>query len=553
MDKREKAKLLQNLPACAADFIKLIIKKMRYRKKVRAEVLAELANHFEDELKDCKTEEEKDKKAKQLITRFGDAKLLGVLLRRAKKRCRPLWRTIAARAFQTIGVLILCFILYLAWFLTGKPVITIDYVAELNRIARPVADDTLNAAPLYEKAVLLYKERTTDEISELSRKKYRKVTPEQKQLIEKWLADNKEIFDLVIAGTHKPYYWPKYDTGEDQSGEMMAVLLPNLAEFRRLAYCFRWHTWLKAEQGRYDDAFDNMKSCYRFGQHLRGDKTLIEQLVGIAMEALAVITVRDILNEYQIDSAILAKLQRDFEKIIAGEDFVVSLRTEKLCMYDEIQRCFTKDHFGRGHLYLQRLRSFRGFTSQDDRDLLEIIIEIRDWRTPLHILFTHPNKQETREMADRYYTFWDNIAHKNPGQLRAEGIDVEEEAMEIIEGNMLLEIMTPALSRVNELSHRLKTDVQATLTIIALLRYNRDTGSYPDSLEELITAGYLQKLPIDLYSNKPLVYKKKDAHFTLYSLGADFDDDDGQIFRTDKGTVRVWGDQGDLVFWPVPK
>ncbi|MHC4570986.1 MAG: hypothetical protein ACYS0C_02770, partial [Planctomycetota bacterium] len=107
------------LPARAAEFIRLVIKKMRYRKKVRADVMAELSVHFEDELKDCKSGEEKEQKAQQLIADFGDVKLLAVLLRRAKKRCRPLWRTIVARTFQTIGVLILCFILYTAWFLTG--------------------------------------------------------------------------------------------------------------------------------------------------------------------------------------------------------------------------------------------------------------------------------------------------------------------------------------------------------------------------------------------------------------------------------------------------
>jgi len=88
--------------------IKSVIKKMRYRKKVRAEVLAELVSDFESELKDFTTEEEREAKAQQLIEDFGDAKLLGRLLRRAKKRCRPLWRTIVARTFQTVGVLVLC-------------------------------------------------------------------------------------------------------------------------------------------------------------------------------------------------------------------------------------------------------------------------------------------------------------------------------------------------------------------------------------------------------------------------------------------------------------
>ena len=52
-------KHLINLPGNISEFISETIRKMRYRKKVRAEVAAELVNHFEDELKDCKTEEEK--------------------------------------------------------------------------------------------------------------------------------------------------------------------------------------------------------------------------------------------------------------------------------------------------------------------------------------------------------------------------------------------------------------------------------------------------------------------------------------------------------------
>ncbi len=97
---------LQNLPSCAVEFIKQVLKKMRYRRKVRQDVQEELTAHFEDELKDCETDKGKEQKAKQLIVKFGDVKLLAVLLRRAKKRCRPLWGTVIARTFQTIGVFI---------------------------------------------------------------------------------------------------------------------------------------------------------------------------------------------------------------------------------------------------------------------------------------------------------------------------------------------------------------------------------------------------------------------------------------------------------------
>ncbi|MCJ7791090.1 MAG: hypothetical protein MUP49_01545, partial [Dehalococcoidia bacterium] len=137
------------LPKCTAEFITLVIKKMRYRKKVREDVHAELAAHFEDELRDCKTDEEKERKAQRLIEDFGDVNLLGILLRRAKKRCRPLWRTVVARTFQTIGVLILCFISYCIYISLGKPTVSVNYVEEATRLARPVADESLNAAPIY--------------------------------------------------------------------------------------------------------------------------------------------------------------------------------------------------------------------------------------------------------------------------------------------------------------------------------------------------------------------------------------------------------------------
>jgi len=538
------------LPLCAAEFIKLVIKKMRYRKKARDEVMAELAAHFEDELRGCKTDEQKEQRAQQLINQFGDVKLLAVLLRRAKKRCRPLWRTVVARTFQTIGILILCFIIYTAWFLTGKPVVTVDYVAELNRIVRPVADEKLNAAALYHKAVELYK-KSADDISKLLSKKYNEVTLEQKQLIEKWLESNNEALELVIAGSKKPYYWRKYSNRKEEYG-MMGILLPHLSEFRKLAKALRWKAWLQAEQGRYEDAFGDMKACYRFGQHLRGDKFFIEQLVGMALERLATQTLRDILAEHQIDLAILATLQNDFEQMIADENFTVSLKFEKLGMYDVIQRYFTEDRLGNGHLSLEGLRLVGSMT---DSDLFEFILEGKHWTAPLHILFTHPNKQESREMADGLYDYWGQIAHKSPAQIRAENIDTEKQTMELIKGNILLEMLTPSLGRVSEIAHRNKADVEAALAIIAILRYKQDIGGYPDKLEKLINADYLKVLPIDPYSDEPLVYKRTDSDFLLYSFGPNFRDDDGKMAYNKEGKPRWRGteEDGDTVFWPVAK
>jgi len=545
MAKQNRQTDLQNLPPCAADFIKQVIKRMRYRKKVGREVQAELTAHFQDELKDCANDQDKEQKAQQLIAGFGDAKLLAVLLRRAKKRCRPLWRTIVARAFQTASVLILCFVLYAVWFLSGKPSITTNYVSELNRIVRPAADEALNAAPLYNKAAKLY-EKLPDDISKLLRKKYAEAAPEEKQLIEKWLTDNRETLELVIVGSQKPHYWQKHE-----GDEMISVRIPNLRGFKELARSLCWRAQLRAEQGRYEDAFGDIKSSYRLGQRLRGNKSIIEQLVGISIEALAVQTLRAILSGHEIDSSTLATLQQDFEGIISDEDFTISLKAERLCMYDEIQRCFTSDRIGKGHLYLPRFRQISDLAaSYQDREGFEYLILDLVYSAPF--LFGHPNKEETLDSANELYDYWDKLCLKSAAQIHADSNAIDSKFEKLVGGNIFLNVLAPALKRVIEISNRVHTEAGATLTIIAILRYKQDTGRYPQNLNQLTAAAYLRQLPIDSFADKPLVYKKTENNFILYSVGSNFTDDGGEPSTDRTGRVKNWHDNGDTVFWPLP-
>jgi len=532
----------ENLPRCVAEYIKTIVKKMRYRKKVRADVQAELAAHFEDALKDCKSNEEKEKLAKDLIAGFGDVKLLAVLARRAKKRCRPLWRTIIARTFQAIGLLILFLIVYIGWFLTGKPAITTDYVAEFNRIVRPTADESLNAAPFYNKAAALVVERPKD-LPKPSGKSLKDLTTEEKQKITEWVSSNEKALEQIALGNQKPYYWRTYSS---KSGAVIGILVPYLSESRDLGYALCWRAMLRAEQKQYLDCFEDVGSAYRLGQHIKGDVTLIEQLVAIAIESAATKTLRRILSEHEISPLELARLAEDFEQLVADENFSTSLKGEKFFMYDEIQRCFTGKRLGGLRAGALCLEGLTRLSRLSHSDILE-----SGWTTPLHVLFTHPDRQESIEMADNYWVFWKRMVRKTPAQIHAEGINFDKQTMKIIKGNILLEIMTPALDKVTERSYRNRADIEATLAVMAILRFEKEKSLYPESLNQLIKTGLLKEIPMDPYSDKPLVYKKTDTGFTLYSVGPNFIDDNGQPYKNEFGKIKTWVNKGDAVLWPV--
>ena len=115
--------------------------------------------------------------------------------------------------------------------------------------------------------------------------------------------------------------------------------------------------------------------------------------------------------------------------------------------------------------------------------------------------------------------------------------------------SVFLNILMPSHDNSSEQAWRIIASRRAINTILAVKIYQKEKGTLPDSLESLMNAGYLQKLPDDPYSAEPLVYVRQGESFILYSQGADFDDDGGVEQADDS-----WGQDrkgGDRRFWPV--
>jgi dsDNA-binding SOS-regulon protein len=548
----ENDKTFENLPHSAVEYINLVIKNMRYRKKARDEVREELIDHFEVYLKDCATNEEKEQKAQGLISEFGDPKLLAVLMRRAKKRCRPLWRTVVARTFQVLAAMIILLILYIAWFFTGKPVITNDYIAQLNKIVRPSADDSTNAAPLYDKAIETLVD-VNDGKKLLHNINFYDANNEQKNLISQWLAKNEEPLALVTKGSKLPYCWRLYQS-KDPEQTMLSVLLPDLAPSRQIAYALCWRAWLNAQSNDFNSAFQDIETCYRLGRHYRGEKILIEQLVGMAIKGLALRTSRQILDSCKIESSALAGFQQRLQTLIDSDNFKPDFSLEKLCAYDEIQRCFTDSRFGPSHLYPKRMIEFLDFSGLRDANpkhdpMVDLILTLK--LSP-NILFS-PTKTETIATINALYELFNENFSKTPARLKAEGIDLDFQISRIANNNIFLKFLSPSLARVNIIGFRNKIDAESTTLIIALVRYKQDTGAFPESLDKLVEQGYIKQVPVDPFSDKPIAYRKTDNSFLLYSWGSNLKDDDGQIAHDEKGKPKMFADTGDWVFWPVVK
>jgi hypothetical protein len=433
-----------------------------------------------------------------------------------------------------LSCLVFALILFfaVAYLRTGKPKITANYVAEYNKITKPENyDPNKNAAPYYEKAFELCAVEP-NQLNKADLKAWPADLPEDKRiLLQTWITDNNEAVAQLKLGAEKSYNWSEY-----QCRFMIGIIFPELTKARHLTYLIRAQAKLNAFNGNTQQAFSDLITAYRFGIHFQGTKTLVEQLVGIAIDAATVETAFQILNKINPDAELLKQLQQNLETLFVEQPQTIDFTSDRFFVEDMIQRMFTDNGHGSGHAYGTRFLEPKNSVE----DVPEEFMPPPEQEKKLAKL----GRRETLELTDKIFTYIDTIRYKSPIELHKEGKDPNKVLDNMAKDNVLLNILTPAFAKTLVMSYRFRTDTQALITTLSILRYKAERSEYPATLETLAEAGYIKEVPIDPFSGEPLVYKRTADNFVLYSVGENFVDDGG--------THSGWGtNEGDYVYWPV--
>ena len=85
--------------------------------------------------------------------------------------------------------------------------------------------------------------------------------------------------------------------------------------------------------------------------------------------------------------------------------------------------------------------------------------------------------------------------------------------------------------------------VRCTRTAVAVERFRRVNGRVPKSLDELVPR-FIEKVPMDPFSGKELLYKLDDDSYTIYSVNENMKDDNGDIIVPGSCADRQFLDRG---------
>jgi membrane protease YdiL (CAAX protease family) len=413
-----------------------------------------------------------------------------------------------------------CAVRWPGWLEMCQIKITHDYSADRIELSRPSPyDPNEDARYDYERAQESFA-AIPSEIDAVIKKGPMEWTPRQRDAIRRWVDANAQALAHLAQGASKLYYCPDY--------QIESAHLPTLAAARSLAFALNARIRLHAMGGREEEMVCDIVTLYRFGTHFGGKKVLVHQLVGAAIRGMTSATARKVLAHHSLSSHTLDTLCKEFQAFSDTDDHVMDFSPERLFCLNEIQKTFTDD--GRGHGYVPEavLKASPGMTSQQKEAFLKL------------------ERYETTQSVEAFFEHIRIAARKSPWELHDEPNGVTLTLQDLMHQNAFLDVMGPAYVKVMDTAWREKTELDAVLAGLAILRYEADRGRLPESLEKLVSAGYLERVPRDSYSSGPFIYQRTREGFRLYSCGVDFDDDGG--------THSKWGmgeNGGDQVFWPV--
>jgi len=588
-----------------------LVKRTRLWRLEKVDVARELVGHFEDALENGQFIEE-------VLDLFGDWKRAAKLIRRAKKRNRPLlWHAWRLSFWSTVGLIGLYIGIGVYFAVSGERHIATDYAQAINADAAAVAESDRGWPVFRDAMVPMYhdpvfhnvggvgaewihdeEDAKTWSIESLLNEEIQPGHAEWSRLamfLDQHRADLDHVREAAAmpglgyvsrateyAVEDLPLFAPEsdpqaqaervrqVDSGEPQM--VMGVGLWHLHIIQTATKLLYADALLALERGDRQTAYNNIVSILQLAGHADEQHMLINQFVAIALYTQGDELISRLLYDYR-DALTDEQLRGLAHRVAAVRVYPFDFSGEKIFMLDMIQRVYTDDGHGSGHLDPEGWFEYRTqiVEWQFDGDGIEyagmyegaFVVST----LPAFTLFTADRREMTAEVEHLYAMYQADLSmpmHEQPLSAGDRAISDRIHNVPYYRKRFpLVADLMPAVCGVREASARYTANADATLAALALELYRREFGAYPDALDTLVPR-FLPAVPIDPITGGPMLYRVGDDGPVLYSVGADRDDDGGSILydavypsQRDQN-VAQWvlnaGDpavDGDWVLWPI--
>lgn len=369
-------------------------------------------------------------------------------------------------------------------------------------------------------------------------------------MVETWVAEHAADFEELQAALAQPFCRPV----PDLSAGFYAPL-PHLAKLKSAATSLSLLTAHFARRGDFDATLAALRSLIAVESVLAHEPTTISQLVRLATAGPALHRAWDVLHARPWTDEQLRQLQAALPATRFAEAMVYGLEGERALFLLSMNRFTARDLRGmiEGEMFeppddLASPRAIEGGAGG-------ALARLGNLRFHLFLFGWGDQAKAT------YLDTMDRILSTGRAAVAAQSrssfdANLDLDALLRPAGRraalrtVYARSTTPALARSVNLGFSSDVHRDLLATDIALQRYHRRHGRYPESLDRVVP-DFLSVVPVDAMDGRPLRYRLEPAGtFRLWSAGDDRHDDDGD--PEPKGSeLSYWWRAKDGV-WPRP-
>jgi hypothetical protein len=374
----------------------------------------------------------------------------------------------------------------------------------------PVVPEQQNAAPLYQQAIaaLDADRAVTEENSPLTTATMIDVA---NPAVTETLARHAATLDLIRRAADR-------DTcrfQRDWTRPSFDMLLPEMQSLRNAARLLVLETRREAVDGNAEDALRDVARIQRIGRHAASEPILISNLVGIAIDTMALETLAQVLPTLRKSD--LATLDTpEIRDLIATPPAMVS------------------------HYYGEEAFGLAVFADMSDdqlvvTNLVDLLGNGQPQPSALHIpplsllyrvFFLPADLTGYRTIMQKYQSAASRSA---PYPETMKDITAIETQMRDRRPGLISSMIVPALGGVLKAQTRSVANHRAATALVAATKERLETGTVPETFDELAAQLVPPASRDPFTADQPLVMKRTDDALLVYSIGPDGEDDGGPV------------------------
>lgn len=349
--------------------------------------------------------------------------------------------------------------------------------------------------------------------------------------IAAWFEKHQAQLNLLVEASQRARLYSP-DLNSITAGEQELLITMSLEHIQRIREITRILSaramWLFGE-GQHQQAWDNLLAIHRWARLAAAQRTIVAQLVGIAIDGIACEGTVTLLSNRNLPPDMAKRIQRDLEALGPPSDMAIS--------FDEMERLYALDVImtlqpaGAGTMLGEFVGSASLAPWLKAFDFMSfnwnaVLVDTNHWYDRFSSTSQLKNWDAKMQALAQIEQDFAGLSARinNPGNWIIGAFNRAARTQML--SAEIMDLWLSPLSACLTTEDRAKTQLDLTRLAAALAVYRAEHSRYPDQLAQLVP-DVIKELPVDLYHAKAFIYQRTADGYLLYSTGPNGIDDGG--------------------------